>query len=83
MTSLKSAFLDEILLHYRLQTWARVYICRTAFTYAQCLRNKGENPRLLLEEAVDIFNEFSQIEKRTADNITESDALGLVTFDYL
>ena len=37
----------------------------------------------MIEEAVQVFNEFSKYEKRTIHTLTEQDAQSLVSYDYL
>ena len=63
--------------------WTRRYICRTAFHYAECLQLEGKDPLPLLEEAAQVFNEFSSLEKRTATSLSKEDALSVISFDYL
>ena len=63
--------------------WTRMYICRTAFQYAKCLRLEGKDPLPMLGEAVQVFNEYSSPDQRTALSLTEEDALSVVSFDYL
>ena len=60
-----------------------MYICRTAFHYAKCLHFEGKDPTPLLEEAAQVFNEYSSLEQRIAKSISEEDALSVVSFDYL
>ncbi|KAF2850422.1 hypothetical protein T440DRAFT_468411 [Plenodomus tracheiphilus IPT5] len=75
--------LNAILYHYRLIGYLRPYICRTAFLYARSLLAEGHDAVEMLNEAVEIFNEFASPEKRTAESLTEDDANSLVSFDYL
>lgn len=37
----------------------------------------------MIEEAVQVFNEFSKYEKRTIHTLNEQDAQSLVSYDYL
>ena len=75
--------LDEILYYYDLMPHARRYVCRAAWLYSECLRSIGDNYSPLLDKAVQVFNEFSPSDPRTAYSLTETDALSLVSYDYL
>lgn len=75
--------LDEILYYYNLMPHARRYVCRAAWLYSECLRSVGHSSSPLLDKAVQVFNEFSPSDPRTAYSLTEIDALSLVSYDYL
>ena len=75
--------LNEVLSNYDLMPHARRYVCRAAWLYSECLRSVGENSGPLLDQAVQVFNEFSPNEQRTAQSLTETDAMSLVSYDYL
>lgn len=81
--SLGRTFLDEVLYYYDLMPHARRYVCRAAWLYSECLRSVGENFPPLLDKAVQVFNEFSLNDQRTAYSLTETDAMSLVSYDYL
>ena len=75
--------LDEILHFYDLIPHARRYVCRAVWLYSECLRSVGENFFPLLDKAVQVFNEFSSNDQRTAYSLTETDVMSLVSYDYL
>lgn len=75
--------LDEVLYHYDLIPHARRHVCRAAWLYSECLRSVGEDFPPLLDKAVQVFNEFSPNDQRTAYSLTETDAMSLVSYDYL
>ncbi|KAG9777940.1 hypothetical protein KCU88_g4374, partial [Aureobasidium melanogenum] len=75
--------LDEIMYHYRLVPYLRPYLCRTALLYARSSQAENLVATDMLEEAVQIFNEFSKHEKRTAATLTVEDAQSLVSYDFI
>ena len=75
--------LDEVLYHYDLIPHARQHVCRAAWLYSECLRSVGEDFSPMLDKAVQVFNEFSPNDQKTAYSLTETDAMSLVSYDYL
>lgn len=75
--------LNEVLYYYDLMPHARRYVCRAAWLCSECLRSVGENFTPLLDQAVQVFNEFSPNDQRTACSLTETDAMSLVSYDYM
>lgn len=61
----------------------RPYICRTAWLYAKAMPEDEPEAKSMLEEASQVFNEYSKYEKRRPDTLTELDAQSLVAYDYL